>query len=73
MTPIQLANPSVCPNVASSRLQIPIKTAAANRLLQGFHKRRDLEAVFKVRHGGRTITAAAMLLCFGLQCVVTGL
>eukprot|EP00752_Nemacystus_decipiens_P004542 g4146.t1 len=32
--------------MASTRL--PVKTAAANRLLQGFHKRRDLEAVFKV-------------------------
>lgn len=33
--------------------QLPVKTAAANRLLQGFHKRRDLEAVFKVCTGNR--------------------
>ncbi|CAM9612596.1 unnamed protein product [Scytosiphon promiscuus] len=33
---------------AMANARLPVKTAAANRLLQGFHKRRDLEAVFKV-------------------------
>eukprot|EP00903_Cladosiphon_okamuranus_P009791 g9308.t1 len=33
---------------AMASTKLPVKTAAANRLLQGFHKRRDLEAVFKV-------------------------
>ncbi|CAN0076461.1 unnamed protein product [Ectocarpus fasciculatus] len=33
---------------AMANTRLPVKTAAANRLLQGFHKRRDLEAVFKV-------------------------
>ncbi|CAN0264014.1 unnamed protein product, partial [Ectocarpus sp. 13 AM-2016] len=33
---------------AMANARLPVKTPAANRLLQGFHKRRDLEAVFKV-------------------------
>ena len=49
------------------RSQIPIKTAAANRLLQGFHKRRDLEAVFKVGHRARMRTATVLFLCFEVQ------